>query len=152
LHRLEVLGHVEVDWAGGDWAVTPPVFAVLPGSGGNAVVVGARSPAARGLLADAATEGLVSFTVVRQGEGPEVWYVGADDRGRFAAAASCVGATVSWNVSRQYSKLLSPVRDVVQVARRPFTPGGVEASRFDERSLRFEPFTLRGRQLAPGMC
>lgn len=44
LRDLASLGHCEVDWDGGHWAVAPPALARLPFSGGLAVVAGARRP------------------------------------------------------------------------------------------------------------
>lgn len=57
---------------------------------------------------------------------------------------------VEHEVSRRYSEVLAPVREVVDAARRPFMPGGVEVGRFDEGTLAFEPFPWRGGSLPPG--
>lgn len=42
LRDMSALAHAEVDWASGRWAVTPPTAALLPGSGGTAVLAGSR--------------------------------------------------------------------------------------------------------------
>src|SRR3954447_5395848 len=37
---LSVLGHREVDWAGGRWPAAPPVITVLPSAGAHALLAG----------------------------------------------------------------------------------------------------------------
>jgi len=44
LRDVSSLGHCEVDWSGGTWAVAPPVIASLPLADGLAVLVGSRRP------------------------------------------------------------------------------------------------------------
>ncbi len=39
---MSALGHVEVDWRGGRWAIAPPIAALLPSCGGTAVLAGSR--------------------------------------------------------------------------------------------------------------
>lgn len=151
LHRLEVLGHVDVDWVGGgDWAVAVPTLAVLPGSGGNALVAGSRSPDLRSRLDRACHTHGLSLTSVAQDGGPDAWYVGGPGTDALRRVAESGGLAFTHNPSRRYCKLLTPITAVVEGAKRPFTPGGVEASRFDRETLRFEPFPWRGGMLPPG--
>jgi hypothetical protein len=42
LRDMSSLAHAEVDWAGGCWAITPAAAALLPASGGTAVLTGRR--------------------------------------------------------------------------------------------------------------
>lgn len=42
LRDVSALGHAEIDWQGGTWAVAPPVASALPATGGWAVLAGSR--------------------------------------------------------------------------------------------------------------
>ena len=42
LRDISALGHAEVDWHGGTWAIAPAVAALLPATGGTAVLAGSR--------------------------------------------------------------------------------------------------------------
>lgn len=42
LRDLSALGHAEIDWQGGTWAVAPAVATLLPATGGTAVLAGSR--------------------------------------------------------------------------------------------------------------
>ena len=42
LRDISSLGHAEIDWQGGTWAVAPPVAALLPAAGGTAILAGSR--------------------------------------------------------------------------------------------------------------
>ncbi|QLY33303.1 hypothetical protein H0264_14630 [Nocardia huaxiensis] len=42
LRDVSALGHAEIDWQGGTWAVAPAVAALLPATGGTAVLAGSR--------------------------------------------------------------------------------------------------------------
>lgn len=42
LRDVSALGHVEVDWTGARWAVTPSIAVLLPSCGGTAVLTGSR--------------------------------------------------------------------------------------------------------------
>ena len=42
LYNLQMLGHVEVDWAEQRWAVAPSTMVWLEGAGGNAALAGSR--------------------------------------------------------------------------------------------------------------
>jgi hypothetical protein len=151
LHNLEVLGHVEVDWVGGgDWAVAPPAVALLPGSAGNALVAGARSPLLRDRLARACEKRGLAMTAVSQARGPDAWFIAGPTVGALEGVAADCGLAFTHNPSRRYCELLAPISNIIEAARRPFTPGGVEANRFDSASLRFEPFPWRGGPLPPG--
>jgi len=151
LHNLEVLGHLEVDWVGGgDWGVAPPAVALLPGSAGNALVAGARSPSLRDRLARACETRGLAMTAVGQARGPDAWFVAAPTVSALEEVAATCGLAFTHNPSRRYCELLAPISDIIEAARRPFTPGGVEANRFDSASLRFEPFPWRSGPLPPG--
>ncbi|WP_433166364.1 hypothetical protein [Kribbella sp. CA-247076] len=42
LRDISALGHAEIDWQGGTWAVAPAVATLLPATGGTAVLAGTR--------------------------------------------------------------------------------------------------------------
>lgn len=42
LRDISALGHAEIDWLGGIWAVAPPVATLIPAGGGTAVLAGSR--------------------------------------------------------------------------------------------------------------
>lgn len=62
LRDMATLGHVEVDWRRGRWAVTPPAAALLPMGGGTAVLTGARPLT----LLDQLDEHEIAYQVVDQ--------------------------------------------------------------------------------------
>lgn len=42
LRDISSLGHAEIDWQGGKWAIAPPVGTLIPATGGTAVLAGSR--------------------------------------------------------------------------------------------------------------
>ena len=42
LRDISALGHAEVEWDGGTWAIAPAVATLLPATGGTAVLAGSR--------------------------------------------------------------------------------------------------------------
>ncbi|MCA1702642.1 MAG: hypothetical protein LC808_04990 [Actinobacteria bacterium] len=147
LNALEVLGHVEVDWVGdGDWAITPPTLVLLRDAGGNALAVGARSAGVGERLGASCGR----FVGVPQPGGPAAWYVGVSSLDQLHRVASSAGLAVDIDVAGRYVEALPRLADLVDAGRRDFAPGGVEASRFDPETMRFEPFPWHRGPWPPG--
>ena len=138
MHTLEVLGHIEVDWiGGGDWAINPPVLALMRGGGGNAVAVGARSSLLRQRLS---ADRRVVFQAIDQGVGPASWYVGSLSGSALGEVASSLAMTLEVDVAMRYVETFVPLDRLVDAGRQDFSPGGTEVNRFSSEMMRFEPF------------
>jgi hypothetical protein len=154
LRALEVVGHIEVDWErSGRWAVTPAVLNLAVGAGGNAGLIGARTPATWRLLHGLKDEGsLEDVTLVPQPEPwPSAWFVGCDSTSGFIAAAERIGAVVSTRAHRAYIDQMGSLDDVLRSARQEFAPSGFQAERLEVGSrLRFAACEVRYAQWPPG--
>lgn len=153
LHELELSGHVEVDWVDtGRWWVAPPVLSFVEGSGGNAVLVGARSPettsALKRLDAAGAIQGL---TLVPQGDrSPTAIFVGVSCTAELAVAARAIGAIAKTTVRREYKDALISLQAVVAAGAREYTSSGIQAKRLNVATLCFEPSEVRFGNWTPG--
>jgi hypothetical protein len=154
LRRLEILGHLEVDWATtGRWWTTPTVLNLAEGSGGNAAITGARTRATRTVLAREISSGtLASFASVDQGPGwPSAWFVGIASVTALAAAAEALSAVATNQAPYDYLKHLRDLITVLASAETAFPPSGIRAEELArDDSLRFVPCEVRYAQWPPG--
>lgn len=153
LHDLELSGHVEVDWVqSGRWWVAPPVLSFVEGSGGNAVLLGARSRETirrlEGLRADGEIEAL---TFVAQGPAsPTAIFVGVSSVAALMAAGAAIGAEPKTTVRLEYKDALAPLHEAVAAGASDYTASGIQAKRLDPVTLRFEPCEVRFGSWKPG--
>ncbi len=153
LHELALSGHVEVDWVdSGRWWVAPTVLSFVEGSGGNAVLLGARSPETMSVLKrlDAAGD-IRALTVVLQGDrSPTAIFVGVSSITELAAAGRAIGATAKTTVRLEYKDALVSLETAVAAGVSEYTSSGIQAKRLNPASLRFEPCEVRFGHWAPG--
>lgn len=153
LHELELSGHVEVDWVdSGRWWIAPTVLSFVEGSGGNAVLLGARSPETMSVLKrlDAADD-IRALTVVPQGDrSPTAIFVGVSSTTELAAAGRAIGATAKTTVRLEYKDALVSLETAVAAGATEYTSSGIQAKRLNAASLRFEPCEVRFGHWAPG--
>ena len=139
LARLEKLGHVDVDWDHDRWAVVPTSLALIEGSGGNAVLLGARTAATWARLAALASVGLVkSVTALENGLGyPSSWFVGVSSGDNLDDITAEFGAKA---VTRPVQTALNHfvgLYAVLSASTARFVPSGFQARKFDTQTLRF---------------
>ena len=153
LHELELSGHVEVDWVDrGRWWVAPTVLSFVEGSGGNAVLLGARSPETMSVLKRLdATGDIQALTVVPQGDrSPAAIFVGVSSTAELAAAGRAIDATAKTTVRLEYKDALVSLETAVAAGASEYTSSGIQAKRLNVTSLRFEPCEVRFGHWAPG--
>lgn len=153
LHELELSGHVEVDWVdSGRWWVAPTVLSFVEGSGGNAVLLGARSPETTSVLERLDVAGDIrALTPVQQGDwSPTAIFVAVSSTTELAAAGRAIGAEAKTTVRLEYKDALVSLESAVAAGASEYTPSGIQAKRLSVESLRFEPCEVRFGQWAPG--
>jgi len=153
LHELELSGHVEVDWVdSGRWWVAPTVLSFVEGSGGNAVLLGARSPETMSVLERLDVAGdIQALTVVPQGEGsPAAIFVGVSSTAELAATGRAIGATAKTTVRLEYKDALVPLETAIAAGASEYTSSGIQAKRLNVATLRFEPCEVRFGKWMPG--
>lgn len=146
LHKLELSGHVEVDWVhSGRWWVTPPVLSFVGGSGGNAVLIGARSHETVAILERLEANGEIqALSYVSQGPGsPTAVFVGVSSMEGLTAAARAIGASPRTTVRLEYKDALVSLEQVLAETVSEYTSSGIQARRFNVATLRFEPYEVR---------
>ena len=153
LHELELSGHVEVDWVHtGRWWVTPTVLNFVEGAGGNAVLLGARSPETLSELKRLEVAGDVrAVTIVPQGDGsPSAVFVGVSSIADLASAGQAIGAAAKTTVRLEYKDALVPLEEAVAAGASEYTSSGIQAKRLKVVTLRFEPCEVRFGHWTPG--
>jgi hypothetical protein len=153
LHELELSGHIEVDWVhSGHWWVAPPVLGFVEGAGGNAVLLGARSPKTMSLLNRLQEVGDIrALTLVPQGPAsPTAVFVGVSSIAALAAAGRAIGAEPKTTVRLEYKDALVPLEAAVAAGTSEYTSSGIQAKRLNVATLRFEPCEVRFGKWMPG--
>lgn len=153
LHELEISGHMEVDWVdSGRWWVAPPMLSFVEGSGGNAVLVGARSPETITVLKRLAAAGdIQALTIVPQGhKSPTAVFVGVSSIADLVAAGQAIGATAKTTVRLEYKDALVSLETAIAAGASEYTSSGIQAKRLNVATLRFEPSEVRFGYWLPG--
>jgi hypothetical protein len=153
LHEFELCGHVEVDWVhSGRWWITPPVLSFVEGSGGNAVLLGARSHETIAALERLEASGDIdALTFVSQGpSSPTAVFVGTTSVAALTAASLAIGASAKTTVRLEYKDALVPLEQALVGAVNEYTSSGIQARRLNVVTLRFEPCEVRFGSWPPG--
>lgn len=116
--RLSALGHLDVDWEGGRWSVAPPVIALLPGTGGCAVLAGARTTAFMKRVRDEMPNEVDIFDAVSQ-DGPTASYLKAREVKHLQEFAEGLGVAFVVDPGREIISLLPPSVDCLEEAAEP---------------------------------
>jgi hypothetical protein len=136
LNRLAMLGHLEVDWPASRWAIAPSVVTLLPRSGGQAVLCGART---RALLDRLYAEDELDIYVqaVPQADAPDAIFISSDGEDTLISLANAMAASYETCVSDELAHLLPSLDGML--GQHPFPPPRTfEARRFDPRRLEWE--------------
>ncbi len=154
LRRLEVMGHLEIDWEGtGRWWVTPTVFNLIAGSGGNAVVTGSRTRGTISVLQAMLGDGELSslHIVERSPEWPTSWFVGISSVRAATHGAERLGGTATNEAPYDYLSFLPDLESLVRASSTDFPPSGIQAEALTFGPiLRFTATDISYGQFPPG--
>jgi hypothetical protein len=137
IHGFSVLGHLEIDWDNGTWAVAPSALTILPNAGAHAVLTGARSPhMVQAFTTATSDEDLYSESHV-QNWGPNALFVAARDEVAVEALARRLGIAYELCVSERLAAMLPTLDSYLALCVS--TPGarGYGVERLDPRLLIF---------------
>lgn len=149
LRDVSSLGHAEIDWSNGRWAIAPAVATLVPGAGGTAVLAGQRRT---GLL-----ECLEDVFAVHIGEhasshdaplcAPSSVYVQTDSVDAMRSDLADLGIAFVGCGARSIAESLSPI-GVGDLAASPSRSDAVEHLTLTEDWYRFVP----GLPESDGLC
>jgi len=111
LNAMSALGHVEVDWSRGTWAMATATAALLPSSGGTAVLCGSRPNSLVPRL-----ESLISLQSMHLSDDdlrlapPPAIFLQADSISELLAATTACGVTYVGLAGKHIADELQPVR------------------------------------------
>jgi len=148
LRDISSLAHTEVDWARGCWAVTPAAAALLPASGGTAVLTGRRQ-----LYLLERLDAVLSIQIESPaGDGtgrlalPALVYVQADSIAELEEALSEVGVRYVGRAGEHIARRLPPLR-LGSLAAPPAWTSPIEHAEFGD-NVRF----IKGPLRSDGLC
>lgn len=152
LAKLELMGHVEVDWdRTGRWSVNPTVLALPEGSGGNAFVVGGRNEGTLRTLEALRDSGELSLTVVPGGAiGPSTWFVGTPTLDQLGSAANRLGASIVVEPAKQLMQQCPSLDQVLEGMQADYVPSGFGARKLNVQTLKYEHIDVKYANWPPG--
>jgi hypothetical protein len=135
---MAVLGHLEVDWVGGEWCAAPPVLTIIPYAGGRALLTGARTRTLLDRLA-AETADDVTMNVIYapypQSEAPAAIYLVAESETDIEGLARRLRIRYEYSVSERLSELLPSLTSYLSLSGGSPAARGFEVEKFSDRSL-----------------
>lgn len=129
--RLSTLGHLEVDWQHGRWAVSPPLLTILPSAGAHALLTGARTRALMDRLVDAADDPRLYLTPCAQHLAPTAMLIACEDETDIESLAERIGIGYEFSVSERISELLPILDSYLALASAMPAPRGYGVSQLD---------------------
>ncbi len=138
-YNLQILGHLEMSWTDGRWAVAPAVISVLDNSGGNAVLVGARprwlrrrlealhedpDPALREISSD-----VIVHEPVQRGEAPSTLYLSSPADELMAVLCRRLGLRFEHRASERLRLVLPSIDAYLQASPLHAPPPGFQPRR-----------------------
>jgi hypothetical protein len=159
---LSALGHLEISWREGRWAVAPPVLTMLPNSGGRALLTGARTRAlywtsrhlgeeSTGALADAAQRLDLWIDEHRPPKAPTSVMVACNEPDDAEDLAAECRIAYSYSVSDQLSAMLPPLEAYERFREPGGLPQGFEVSRYDTDALEWVSCDPQAAETTPGL-
>ncbi|MGI9098479.1 MAG: hypothetical protein ACR2H2_08315 [Solirubrobacteraceae bacterium] len=136
--RLTTLGHVEIDWQHGRWAVAPPLLTILPSAGAHALLTGARTRALINQLTDAADDPSLFVTTCPQRHAPTAILIACEDETHIESLAEELGIGYEFSVSDRLSELLPTLDSYLALASTTPAPRGYGVAQLDLQSLRWD--------------
>lgn len=138
-HGLSMLGHVEIDWRSGVWAVAPPALTILPNAGAHAILTGARTRNTLRRLAEESSEDVADLFWQRHEQewGPEAIFVAAENDTEIEALAQRLHISYELCVSERIADMLPPIASSLALARSTPAARGYGIERWDARLMIF---------------
>ena len=140
LGRLELMGYIDVDWErSGRWQARPTTITYIEGSGGNALIAGARTGHTWKTLRDLERSGALAGlpNVVVGGDYPASWFVAVRSSDELTKVAVALESRVDVTPAEEMLRQFGSVAEIVATAGTEFTPSGFAALKFDVDRLRF---------------
>ena len=147
--QLQALGHLEVDWRGGRWAVAPTSITVLDDAGGNALLLGSRPRSLMRRLRtlhvdpdDELREEISPDVMVRDPvpqfgrNGPSAIYLTAPDDSTIERLCEKLGIRFEQRIERRLRAALPSLVSYVAAGLAHATPPGFAARRLFPTSRR----------------
>lgn len=150
LRDLSALAHAEIDWTSGRWAVTPPAAALLPGTGGTAVLTGSRRTGFHEQLKDLELAVHVADpppTADRAIPLPPPIHVQADSMKDLERQLAAAHITYAGEAALNIARVLNPI-DLGPLAGPPSWESPVEHLRQSGDDMRFDS----GLPSRDGLC
>jgi len=148
--RLTTLGHLEIDWQHGRWAVAPPLLTILPSAGAHALLTGARTRALTDELADATDDDPALFvTRCSQRLAPTAILIACKDETHIESLAEMMGIGYEFSVSDRLSALLPSLDSYLALASTTPAPSGYGVEQLNLQSLRWADAES---DRSPGLC
>jgi hypothetical protein len=133
--NLASLGHIEISWTEERWAAASPLITMLPGSGGRALVTGARTASFGKTLKEAVKRRELYLNTRNQAHAPTTWLVACSNADEVADLAMHLGAAYTYSAATQLGELLPSLRDLLRLSPQGELTEGFEVDKFDPRSL-----------------
>lgn len=137
IHGLSVLGHLEIDWDTGGWAVAPTTLTILPNAGAHAVLCGSRTRALLDAFATATSDSDLYSEAHAQEWGPNALFVAAKDEDAIELLARRLGVTYELCVSERLATVLPALDSYLELCTSTPAARGYGVERFDPRLLTF---------------
>lgn len=134
---LTTLGHIEVDWEAGIWAVSAPVLTLLPSAGAHALLTGGRTRALNDRLVPAVWEEASDVYLVEYSQrgAPTALLVAGEDESAIEALAERLDVPYEFSVSDRLSRLLPALDSYLALSRSTPVVAGYGVTRFDVVNL-----------------
>jgi hypothetical protein len=148
---LSDLGHLEVDWQGQRWSVTPPLLTVLPTAGARSLLTGGRTRMLMRSLEEETSEAVTDNVIYarhRQDAAPDAIFLVSRDEAEVEQLAHRLGIRYEYSAADTLSRVLPSLAGYLAVSGSTPAPTGYEARRFDPAALRWSPTSS---DLAPGL-
>ena len=134
--RLTTLGHIEIDWQHGLWAVAPPLLTILPAAGAHALLTGARTRALMDRLAEETVhDPCLYVTQSAQRLAPHAILIACEDETNIESLAQRLGIGYEFSVSDRLSAVLPGLRSYLALAATTPAPRDYGVARLDLQAL-----------------
>jgi len=138
IHALSMLGHLEVDWTNGRWAIAPTALTILPNAGAHAVLTGGRSHRLLAEFDEATDSGDYFAESHRQDWGPDAVFVAASDESAIEHIADRLGVSYEVCVSERLAKMLPTLESCLALSKSTPAAKGYGIEHFNVRLLIWE--------------
>jgi hypothetical protein len=133
-----MLGHLEIDWDEGEWAIAPTSLTILPNAGAHAIVTGARTHHLLYEFHEATDSDDYFADSHRQDWGPDALFVAAGNEAEVEVLADRLGFHYELCLSERLAKMLPSLDRCLQLSLSTPAARGYGFTRFNVRFLNWE--------------